>query len=190
MWTVATIPMGLIGYYMKKDKWWGLCILVPVMLFVGYHYMGFLREVISFFPNHLLSTIFCAATIIIYSLFIFKDKKIVKACFIIALCILVGMTAVALLQGSNHYNTTLLVEGGELAAEFDDTYTAYLEDENFGKCDIVYEDNIEAYMVNVEFRKTGHTRLILESPDGTKKYYDLDVERHSYEIKESTENNG
>ena len=72
----------------------------------------------------------------------------------------------------------------------DDTYTAYLEDENFGKCDIVYEDNIEAYMVNVEFRKTGHTRLILESPDGTKKYYDLDVERHSYEIKESTENNG
>ena len=190
IWTLLTFPMGFIGYYLKKDKWWGLCILVPVMLFVGYHYMGFLREVISFFPNHLLSTIFCAATIIIYSLFIFKDKKIVKACFIIALCILVGMTAVELLQGSNHYNTTLLVEGGELAAEFDDTYTAYLEDENFGKCDIVYEDNIEAYMVNVEFRKTGHTRLILEAPDGTKKYYDLDVERHSYEIKESTENNG
>jgi len=190
IWTLLTFPMGFIGYYLKKDKWWGLCILVPVMLFVGYHYMGFLREVISFFPNHLLSTIFCAATIIIYSLFIFKDKKIVKACFIIALCILVGMTAVALLQGSNHYNTTLLVEGGELAAEFDDTYAAYLEDENFGKCDIVYEDNIEAYMVNVEFRKTGHTRLILEAPDGTKKYYDVDVERHSYEIKESTENNG
>ena len=188
--TLLTFPMGYIGYYLKKDKWWGLFILVPVMIFVGYHYARFLSETISFFPNHLLSTIFCAATIIIYSLFIFKDKKIVKACFIIALCILIGMTALALFQGTSYYNTTLLVEGGELAPEFDDTYTAYLEDESFGSCDIVYEDSIECYMVNVQFRKTGHTRLILESPDGEISYYDLEVERHSYEIKESTQNDG
>lgn len=190
IWTLFTFPMGFIGYYLKKDKWWGLCILVPVMLFVGYHYMGFLGETISFFPNHLLSTIFCAATIIIYSLFIFKDKKIVKVCFIIALCILVAMTGLSLLRGSSVYNTTLLVEDGELVGEFDDTYNAYLEDEKFGECYIVYENSIECYMVNVEFRKTGHTRLILEAPDGTKQYFDLKVERHSYEIKESTENNG
>ncbi len=190
IWTLLTFPIGFIGYYLRKDKWWGLFILVPVMLFVGFHYSGFLRETISFFPNHLLSTVFCAATIIIYSLFIFKDKKIIKVCFIIALCILVAMTGLTLFSGSEIYNTTLLIDGGELDAHFDDTYTAYLEDESFGQCDIVYEDGIEGYMVNVGFRKTGHTRLILEAPDGTKQYFDLEVERHSYEITESTENDG
>ena len=41
-WTIATIPMGFIGYYMKKDKWWGLLILVPMLLFVGMEYAGYL----------------------------------------------------------------------------------------------------------------------------------------------------
>ena len=43
-WTLLTIPMGFIGYWLKKDKWWGLFIIVPVMIFEGYHYSGFLRE--------------------------------------------------------------------------------------------------------------------------------------------------
>lgn len=79
LWTILTLPMGYIGYYLKKDKWWGLFILVPVMLFVGFHYSGFLSEAITFFPNHLLSAIFCAVTIILYSLFIFKDKKLIRS---------------------------------------------------------------------------------------------------------------
>ncbi len=189
LWTILTLPMGYIGYYLKKDKWWGLFILVPVMLFVGLHYSGFLSEAVSFFPNHLLSTIFCAVTIILYSLFIFRDKKLIKISFIIALCILIAFTGLTLIHGTSSYNTNILSDGGELGAEFDDTYTAFFEDGRFGTCEIVYEEGIEAYMINADFRKTGHTRLIIESPDGEKQYYDLEVERHSYEITESTENN-
>ena len=33
IWTILTIPMGFIGYYMKKDKWWGLAILTPILIF-------------------------------------------------------------------------------------------------------------------------------------------------------------
>ena len=32
LWTIACLPMGFIGYYMKKDKYWGLAILMPVLL--------------------------------------------------------------------------------------------------------------------------------------------------------------
>ena len=32
LWTIACLPMGFIGYYMKKDKWWGLLILIPMLL--------------------------------------------------------------------------------------------------------------------------------------------------------------
>ena len=76
VWTLLTIPMGFIGHYLKKDQWWGIFILTPVILFVGYHYMGFLGEVRTYFPNHLLSAIFCVATMIIYPLYIFYQGHI------------------------------------------------------------------------------------------------------------------
>ena len=34
MWTLLTIPMAFIGNYLKKDKWWGLFIIMPVIVFV------------------------------------------------------------------------------------------------------------------------------------------------------------
>ena len=58
LWTIATIPMGFIGYYMKKDKWWGLLILIPMLLFVGEECMGYLSKTMFSFPRHLLTTIF------------------------------------------------------------------------------------------------------------------------------------
>ena len=42
IWTVACFPMGYIGYYMKKDKWWGYLILLPMILFVGIEYSTYL----------------------------------------------------------------------------------------------------------------------------------------------------
>ena len=59
VWTILTIPMGFIGYYMKKDKWWGLLILTPILLLLGSHYSGFLGETLFDFPHHLLSCLFC-----------------------------------------------------------------------------------------------------------------------------------
>ena len=76
MWTLLTFPMAFVGYYMRKEKWWSLLILVPMLFFVGYHYMNFFGEAVHFFPQHLLSALFCAATMIIYPLFIFGDKRL------------------------------------------------------------------------------------------------------------------
>jgi len=89
IWTLFTIPMGYIGYYMRKEKWWSLLILTPILIFLGYHYYGFLSETISFFPNHLLSMLFCLVTLIIYPLFIFKNKKIKITGLIISILIII-----------------------------------------------------------------------------------------------------
>lgn len=182
-WTLLTIPMGYIGYYLKKDKWWGLFILTPVLLFVGYHYIGFLREAYSFFPNHLLSALFCACTIIIYPMYIFKDKKVKMIGIIIGVVIITILSVFAFSQKRDFYNTTVLSNGGELGAVFDDTYKVSLKDPEYGRVYIVYEKNIEDYLVNAEFSKTGNTELILESPDGTKEVFELRIERSTYDIK-------
>ena len=31
IWTLICFPMGFIGYWMKKDKWWGYLILLPMI---------------------------------------------------------------------------------------------------------------------------------------------------------------
>ena len=124
LWTLCTFPMGFIGWYMKKEKWWSLLILAPMLVFVGYHYYMFLREVLSFFPNHLLSTIFCAATVILYPLFIFSKKQLRLIGLIFSLLILAVATFLALTGSRSSYTTTLLLEGGELQASFDDSYYA------------------------------------------------------------------
>ena len=158
-----------------------------MMVFLGSHYAGFLKEATSFFPNHLLSAVFCAVTLIIYPLFIFSSKKIRMAGLVISMVILAAMTVIGIAgRHAAVYSTELMCSGGETAGvEFDDTYQVYLADEEYGTLTIVYLDAVECYSVHAEFTKTGTTQLILESPAGERYVYDLTVYRSSYDIQRS-----
>lgn len=187
-WTLLTFPMAFVGHYMKKDKWWGLLILAPMMVFLGGHYTGFIGEAVHFFPNHLLSAIFCAATLIIYPLFIFKNKKIRTAGLILSIVIIAVASVVGVLdERSSSYDTSLLLSGGETCGvEYDETWQVYLQDERFGDVRIGYEESIESYLIYASFKKTGQTVLVLESPEGETYEYDLSVERSSYDVVRKT----
>ena len=184
-WTLLTFPMAFIGYYMKKNKWWSLLILAPMLLFLGYHYLRYFGEAFHFFPQHLLTSIFCAVTMIILPLFIFDEKKLKVAGVLFSIIILLAATVYGIMDKRSHtYNTTLLVGGGELCEiEFDESYHAYLTDENFGKVWIDYIESIECCAVQASLTQTGETELVLEAPDGEKRVYELTIERNSYEIK-------
>ena len=184
MWTLLTFPMAFVGHYMKKDKWWSLMILVPMLFFVGYHYMNFFGEAVHFFPQHLLSALFCAATMIIYPLFIFGDKRLRLIGVAISVAILLAASVWGFMDQRSHtYDTSMLSSGSETCGvEYDDSYTVSLEDESFGKVWIAYEEGIEDYIIKASFEKVGNTKLILTAPDGTAYYYALTVERYSYHI--------
>ena len=183
MWTVACIPMGYIGYYMKKDKWWGLLILTPMLVLLGKEYSGYLSETMFSFPRHLLTTIFCLSTLIIYPLAIFKNKKVRIAGLIISLLIIVSMSVMCILNPPI-YSTDIL--GNGVNYTFDDKYNVYLADDKYGKLSIRYEEGIEDYLVHAEFTKAGKTEFILESPDGSKIIFDLDIRRDTYTVKEKS----
>ena len=175
-WTLLTFPMAFVGHYMKRDKWWGLLILAPMLLFLGFHYFGFFGAAVHFFPTHLL---------IVYPLFIFRDKRIRIAGLILSILILIAASVYGVLDQRSHtYDTSLLSSGGEICAvDYDDSYKVYLEDPSFGDVHIGYEENIESYLVYASFKKTGDTVLVLEAPTGEKYYYDLSVERDSYTVR-------
>ena len=178
-WTIATIPMGFIGYYMKKDEWWGLLILAPILVFLGEHYSTYFSKTMFSFPYHLLTTLFCLITLIIYPIAIFNNKKNKIVGIVISVLIILVMTGFALSKPSV-YNTTIFANGEE--HKFDNTYKVYLTDESFGKVYIVFEKNIDDYMVNAEFKKAGKAELVLESPKGEKEIYEIDIKDHTYSV--------
>ena len=182
LWTIATIPMGFIGYYMKKDKWWGLLILIPMLAFLGLHYGDFLGETIFYFPYHLLSALFCIITMIIYPIYIFKNKKIRITGLIVSLIIIIAMTFITLFSGIV-YHTTILTSHGEAGAVFDNTYKVYLEDDKYGKVYIKYDEGFEDFKIDAEFKRAGKTNLVLEDSNGNKTIYEIDIKINSCNIK-------
>ena len=181
LWTIGTIPMGFIGYYMKKDKWWGLLILIPMLVFLGVHYGGFLGETLFNFPYHLLSALFCIITIIIYPISIFNNKKIKYTGLIISLLIIIVMTFITFANKTT-YNTTLLVSDSETGEVFDDSYKVYLDNDKLGKVYIEYDERLEDYSVIAEFKRAGKTNLVLEDTAGNKTIYEIDIKKDTYDI--------
>ncbi|MBO4791879.1 MAG: hypothetical protein J5592_06295, partial [Clostridia bacterium] len=92
--------------------------------------------------------------------------------------------------GRTAYETTMMTSGGYHGVDFDDSYSVSLEDEAFGEVEIVYLDGVECYAVSARFTKTGDTKLILEAPDGSRRYFALTVGRDTYRIEEITDAGG
>ena len=181
MWTVGCLPMGFVGYYMKKDKWWGLLILTPILMLLGEEFGGYLSKTMFSFPRHLLTTIFCLVTLVIYPLVIFKNKKI-KIIGEIISGIIIAVISVLCFINPPIYSTDILISGDNY--QFDDTYKVYLNDNKYGDLSIKYEDSIEAWMVHAEFKKSGKTEFVLESPNGEKKVFDINIKRDTYSVEE------
>lgn len=179
IWTILCLPMGYIGYYMKKDKWWGYLILLPMILLVAEEYMGYLSYFMFSYPKYILITLFCAGTMIIYPLYIFNNKKI-KIFGIIMSSIIIAVITVLCILNPPVYSTEILSNNEE--HKFDDTYNVYLTDSKYGNVKVIYEQGIEEYMIHADFKREGKTNLIIESPDGERLEYILNIKHDTYNL--------
>ena len=191
--TLLTFPMGFVGYYMKKDKWWGLIILAPMLFLVGVEFGRHLSMTMYSFPRHLLTTIFCFVTMIIYPIGIFSDKK-VKIVGVAISLLIIGAMIIATVVKMPVYDTTLFLSAEDTTIEeqnedddsinirFDDTFKAYLKDESYGELYFKYIDNVDCWGLNARFKKAGKTEFVLESPNGEKTEFDITIKSKSFVI--------
>ena len=177
IWTILCLPMGYIGYHMKDNKWYSLLILTPMLIFLGYHYYGFISEAISFFPNHLLSAIFTAGSMIIYSLFIFDNKKIKIIELIISLILIIGLSLLVICTPKNTYHTIFSIQGVELK----ENTKVWLEDPKYGKLNMKYEEGLQEYMIEANFTDTGDTKVYVQTDNKTC-ISNIKIQRYSYEV--------
>ena len=184
-WTMACIPMGYIGYYMKKDNWWSLLILIPMLLLLGVHLNTYFSDTIFSFPRHLLTTVFCVFTLIVYPLIIFNDKKIKIVGTIVSTMIIIVAIIWSILNPFI-YSPDILVSNEN--QQFDDTYKVYFVDRKYGDLSIRYEEGIESWMVHAELKKSGKTEFILESPNGEKNTFEIIIRKNTYSVKKKRTN--
>lgn len=76
IWTLACLPMGYIGYYIKKNNILSVIIVLPMLIFLSYLGIGYLNSLLESFPHHLLSFIFCFGSIILIVLNLFDKLKL------------------------------------------------------------------------------------------------------------------
>ena len=142
-------------------------------------YSAYLSDFMFSYPKYILITIFCAATLIIYPLYIFNNKKIKITGLIISIILIVGLTIINILNPPI-YKTQIMASNEE--HQLDDTYKAYLTDKKYGDIEIIYDSNLEEYMLEASFKKEGKTNLIIESPNKEKQEFTIDIKRDTYDI--------
>lgn len=176
--TLFTFPMGFIGYFMKKNKWWGLFILTPILLLLGGLLSHYIIEIPFTFPFHLLTILFCFTTLLLYPLCIFSNKKVKIAGVIISTIIIFVMLTIAFICRPV-YNTTILVSNNDVF--FDEKCNAYLENDAIGKVNIEYNETFERYVINAGFTRKGKTNLIIVDENDKKTVYELSVGHNTYD---------
>lgn len=104
IWTVACLPMGFIGYYIKNKNIISMIILLPMLLILAHRGLGYFTSMIDDFPHHLLSLIACFSIIVVVVLNLFdKTKYKIILLSIVALCSI----------------TYIVLKGGIVGSEFE-----------------------------------------------------------------------
>lgn len=179
IWTVLCFPMGFVGYWMKKDQWWGYLILLPMLVLTADSYLSYFSDFQFSMPRYILIALFCACAIILYPVAIFENKKIQTVGAALGVIAVIALTVLCVMNPPV-YSTEIMGNGEEY--QFDDSYTAYLADEKYGDVEIRYMESLEDYMLHADFKRAGDTVLTLVSPDGEKTEYDLHIERYTYTV--------
>ena len=153
---------------------------VIILILLGEELGRYISFAMFSFPRHLLTVIFCIATLIIYPLAIFSKKSRIVGVTISSL-IIITMIIFNILKPPV-YSTDILADGEKY--QFNDQYKVYLLNSKLGDLNIKYEQGIETWMVHAEFKHSGKTEFILESPSGEKRIFEITIKRDTYIINE------
>ena len=73
IWTLLTLPMAFVGWYIRKRNWLSLLILSPVLVFLTLNYVNAFLFTTRHFPRLLVMALFCLGQVVLY-LYVFTEK--------------------------------------------------------------------------------------------------------------------
>lgn len=73
IWTLLTLPMAYVGWYIRRRDWVSLLILSPVIVYLTFVSVSSFRFAFDHFPLMLFTAVFCLLQVVLY-LYVFTPK--------------------------------------------------------------------------------------------------------------------
>lgn len=175
LWTLLTFPMAFIGWFIKKDKWYSLLILSPMLVLLAELGMSYLHSALYMFPRHLLTAIFCAVQIFLFIFALFEDIRLR-----IAGCI-IGAALLTVFFFMNVYHKPYITGNlwnSEIGHET--LYTVESGDESIAKAYTEPDEYGSGYNIWIEYYKTGSTDITLTDEAGNVLVYEVTFGKNYY----------
>ena len=147
IWTLLTIPMAYIGWFITKRNWLGVIILAPVLAYLGRVFYESSMQCIRNFPNLLVTSLFCALQIILYLIAFLPDWK-QKLAEILILVIAVVVLTVS--TASIDVNSTVFLPDDPILTD-----AAVVETEEGSFAEITIAETGESSMILIRTTKLG-----------------------------------
>ena len=170
LWTLFTIPMGAVGYYIKKKNLLSLIILLPMLLILALLGLGYFTAAIENIPHHLLSCIFCFAVIIVVIMNLFDKIRLRIVAFGIVILFIVVYT---FFRGglNSEYETIRSLDAYNFSGNLK---VSYYSGTKKGKVSLISTEN--SYNVKINGRNNGKYEFTLTDEVGNdyifEYYYD------------------
>lgn len=138
--TLATLPAGFIGWYMKKDKWYSGLILCAMSILLAFIGVSYIRGFENSFPDHLFTTIYCFGIIPVFIFGIFKkwQPRLITTLITVIATIVFAVFTIGPAKYETYRNNYDL-ENGEFASfEFkSDPYVSFWSGSGEGNVEII-----------------------------------------------------
>ena len=163
--TLFTIPMGYLGFYIKKDNFLSVIILLPMLILLAILGIGFINSALNKFPYHLLSGIFCFVAIILIILGVLNKRKNRIISFIIITLFTVGYILISngiLFDAFKEYVAYEDLEKYNITLT-DEYYISGLFSTKQGTAEVIKKDN--KYVLKLTGQKNATYRFSISSDD-------------------------
>ncbi len=126
--TLLTIPGAAIAFQVKKKGWLGALTLSAAIAFLGYTAVTYFRSLTMYFPNHLLSMLFCIVLAIVMIILLIDEFKL----RLVAAAILVVAVVLALIVTKPVLTYEITLPEGDWVYVIEDDSIAQIEEEPSG----------------------------------------------------------
>lgn len=139
-WTLACLPMGYIGYYIKKKNIVSVIILAPMIIFLAWLGVDYISTTIDSFPHHLLSAIWCFLFIIIIVLCLFDKIKYKLLCFLVGLITVGALVYLGIWDNNRNFETYRSIDLEEMPLTGEVRVTSFAGTAT-GEVEVIHPDN-------------------------------------------------
>ena len=167
IWTLLTLPMAFVGWYLKKRNWISVLILSPMLLLLAMLGVGFIQSAIKNPPYHLLSGIFCFAQIILYAFALFDKKRDKILTLVISALCVIGILIPVFINGGSVAETMMIVS---LEDDVTSSAVVTLEDEDFGRVETSLDGEMKVARIFTAVDKEKSTVMTVKDGDKIYKY--------------------